>query len=303
MISIFPRAPILRIELRPGEFSEESAVGVRPRSVVVMQRPRCRVRWSSGLPGKPPKGGAPALAKSMGGTTLSEIQAKGRPMKRLFLTFSLLLAATCSSVLGQELSSPKTSAKPVSLAITDTGQEKRRPESGWCGEAAIQMALAYYGGYASQQAINRAGKPEHPDLYEQEIPTAIRNVGLEVFALERRRPGGLLEVDTKRACRRPPRFRRGEDLSHRASRVALDHFMLAVGCTEDALTYNTTWGRPQTKTFAQLSTQDRGIAFANRFDTYCGHAITGMRIKPAQVDRSLRGSRSAASARRKSSCE
>ena len=76
-------------------------------------------------------------------------------MKRLFSTFALLFAATCGAVLAQQPVSPKTSVKPISLAISDTGQEKRRPESGWCGEAAIQMAPAYYGGYASQQAINR----------------------------------------------------------------------------------------------------------------------------------------------------
>ena len=61
---------------------------------------------------------------------------------------------------------------------------------------------------------------------------------------------------------------------------ALDHFVLAVGCTEESLTYNTTWGRPQTRTFARLSTQERGISFANRFNTYFGQAITGTKVKP-----------------------
>jgi hypothetical protein len=68
------------------------------------------------------------------------------------------------------------------LEIPDTGQERRRPQSGWCGEAAIQMAMSYYGAYASQQAINRAGKPQHPDLYAHEIPVAMRNLGLEFTA-------------------------------------------------------------------------------------------------------------------------
>jgi hypothetical protein len=42
---------------------------------------------------------------------------------------------------------------------------RRTPESGWRGEAAIQMAMSHYGVYVSQKAINRVGKPEHPDLY------------------------------------------------------------------------------------------------------------------------------------------
>ena len=54
--------------------------------------------------------------------------------------------------------------------------------------------------------------------------------------------------------------------------------MLAVGCTEEALTLNTTWGRTETKTFARLSAQDKGLSFANRYDRYFGYAITGMKM-------------------------
>jgi hypothetical protein len=57
--------------------------------------------------------------------------------------------------------------------------------------------------------------------------------------------------------------------------------VLAVGCTEDSLTYNTTWGRPQTRTFARLSTQERGISLANSFKSYFGLAITGLKLLAA----------------------
>jgi hypothetical protein len=57
--------------------------------------------------------------------------------------------------------------------------------------------------------------------------------------------------------------------------------VLAVGCTEDSLTYNTTWGRPQTRTFARLSTQEHGISLANSFKSYFGLAITGLKLPAA----------------------
>ena len=78
-----------------------------------------------------------------------------------------------STVARQSSGSQATVAAPaatISLNIPDTGQEERRPDSGWCGEAAIQMALSHYGMYVSQRTINRAGKPIHPDLYANEIP-------------------------------------------------------------------------------------------------------------------------------------
>ena len=71
------------------------------------------------------------------------------------------------------------SDKSVRFDIPDTGQEWRKPASGWCGEASIQMALSNYGAYASQQAINRAGKPAQPDLYDTDLPVAIKAIGLE----------------------------------------------------------------------------------------------------------------------------
>ena len=100
-------------------------------------------------------------------------------MKRFPFIVAMLLGVSAGSGRALEPANPKADAQAVSLDIADTGQEPRRPEGGWCGEAAIQMALAYYGGYASQQAINRAGEPEHPDLYAREIPPAMRNVELE----------------------------------------------------------------------------------------------------------------------------
>jgi hypothetical protein len=193
---------------------------------------------------------------------------------------ALALAQTPASSLARTRVPDQT----IRLEITDTGQERRRPESGWCGEAAIQMALSYYGAYASQQAINRAGKPEHADLYAHEIPRAMRKLGLEYVAWK----GDGLEpylawIRGQLADARPVLV--GVKIYPTAHpEWALDHFMLAVGCTGETLTYNTTWGRQETKTLAGLSVQEKGLSFANRFDTYYGYAITGLKTRSARGD-------------------
>jgi hypothetical protein len=175
--------------------------------------------------------------------------------------------------------------KAIRLEIPDTGQEKRRPESGWCGEAAIQMAMSYYGAYASQQAINRAGKPLHPDLYSNEIPEAMTNLGLEFKAWQGEGlPAFLRWVRGELRAGHPVLL--GVKIyptSH--PEWNLDHFVLAVGCTEDCLTYNTTWKRAETRSLALLSSTEKGLSIANRYDSYYGLAITGIKANSAAVNR------------------
>ena len=208
-------------------------------------------------------------------------------MKRVFATLVLLLATTGGAVQAVAPANPQ--AKAILLEIADTGQEPRRPESGWCGEAAIQMALAYYGGYASQQAINRAGKPVHPDLYEEDIPRALTNVGLESSAWNGDGLEAFLKWIRSQLAAGHPVLLGVKIYPDTHPEWAVDHFVLAVGCTSDALTYNTTWGWAETRTFAHLSTKEKGLSFVNRSGAYFGYAITGMKtesaptVKPTRV--------------------
>jgi hypothetical protein len=173
--------------------------------------------------------------------------------------------------------------KAISLEIPDTGQEKRRPDSGWCGEAAIQMAMSYYGAYASQQAINCAGKPVHPDLYANEVPVAMRNLGLEFKAWQGDGlPAFLRWVQGELAAGHPVLL--GVKIYPTAHpEWGLDHFVLAVGCTQESLTYNTTWKRRETRSLALLSSREKGLSIANRSGKYYGLAVTGIRANPAVV--------------------
>ncbi len=204
-------------------------------------------------------------------------------MKRFPVIVAVLLVASANSARTLEPANPKAGTKAIALEIADTGQEQRRPASGWCGEAAIQMALAYYGGYASQQAINRAGKPEHPDLYAHEIPRAMRSIGLDYSPWKADGLGPFLKWIKGQLAEGRPVLLGVKIYPTAHPEWALDHFVLAVGCTAETLTFNTTWGRAETKTFASLSTQDKGLSFANRYGTYYGYAITGMKMASGQT--------------------
>jgi hypothetical protein len=204
-------------------------------------------------------------------------------VKRFPFVIAVLLGLTAISGWALEPANPKAHAKPISLEIPDTGQERRRPESGWCGEAAIQMALSYYGAYASQQAINRAGKPEHPDLYAAEIPRAMKNIGLDYSAWKGDGLGAFLKWIRGQLADGHPVLLGVKIYPTAHPDWALDHFVLAVGSTEDGLTFNTTWGRQETITFARLTTQEKGLSFANRDGTYFGYAITGMKMESTQT--------------------
>ena len=192
--------------------------------------------------------------------------------------------------------------KALLLDIPETGQERRRPPSGWCGEASIQMAMSYYGAYASQRTINRAGKPAHPDLYEEEMPVAMASLGLEAKGWQGK---GLSEymawVRAELAAGYPVVLgMKINPTTHPDWMV--DHFVLAVGCTKETLTYNTTWKRQETTSNAGLASQKKGLSIANPFNTYFGYAVTGMDVKAMPAGRGRRGSRSSARAKSRSSC-
>jgi hypothetical protein len=171
--------------------------------------------------------------------------------------------------------------KPIVLEIPDTGQEERRPESGWCGEAAIQMAMSYYGAYASQKTINRAGKPVHPDLYANEVPAAMKTLGIEFMAWQGHGlPAFLRWVQSELKAGHPVLL--GVKIYPTAHpEWGLDHFVLGVGCTLESLTYNTTWKRQETRSLALLSSQEKGLSFANGSGRHYGLAITGIKANPA----------------------
>ena len=88
------------------------------------------------------------------------------------------LVASAMTSLAAVDAGPKPDPDPADeadlvLTIPARSQAPESPPAGWCGETAIQEGLLFLGRSVPQSAINRAGRPVHPDLYATEIPTAL----------------------------------------------------------------------------------------------------------------------------------
>ncbi len=202
---------------------------------------------------------------------------------RLVLLVTLMLTIAVASPLSVRSAVPIPSSSEIRLDIPDIGQEKRRPKEGWCGESSIQMALAYYGTYVSQKAINRAGKPAHPDLYEEDIAVAMNSLGMEYKACQ---DDGLKPF---------VKWVRGELAAGHPVLLGVkiyptghpewnvDHFVLATGCSDTSLTLNTTWGKQEMRSIALLSSKEKGMSLVNGVNSYFGYSITGLKTKSAHA--------------------
>ena len=167
----------------------------------------------------------------------------------------------------------------VLLGIAPRIHELGRPPEGWCGEVAIQEAMLYYGVYCPQERINEAGKPIHPDLYSNDIPLALRSLGMEC----RYWPGGAADMGDfldwvrKQIAAGSPVLVGVKIYPTNHEEWGLDHFVLAVGVEGDSLVLNTTWGFRYTLTERQLRSTQKGFSFANKYNSYYGISIKGPR--------------------------
>ena len=176
--------------------------------------------------------------------------------------------------------------KTICLNIAPREDAPEHPSEGWCAEVAIQEALLSLGAYFPQKVVNAAGRPEHPDLYADEIPTALENLHVKYEAWPWDGPRQEL-----------PRFlrwtRRWIAAGHPVlvgvkiyptehDDWSLDHFCLAVGAADTALVLNTAWGYRVTCTERQLTSLQDGFSFANDQHRYYGISIQGMDAIPAR---------------------
>jgi hypothetical protein len=181
-------------------------------------------------------------------------------------------------------------SREVHLEIPDVGQEKRRPNEGWCGESSIQMALAYCGAYASQKAINRAGKPKHPDLYSEDLPVAMSSLGLEYKQWRGDGVQPFLKWVRDELAAGHPVLIAVKIYPTAHPDWNLDHFVLVTGCTKNALTLNDTWGNRESRSNAQLMSKEKGLSLINRQNTCYGYSILGWKsssslagLKPTRI--------------------
>lgn len=159
-------------------------------------------------------------------------------------------AATASTA--RAAASAKGPADPadearVALPIGARAHAGEAPPAGWCGETAIQEALLYYGVWAPQRAINRAGRPAHPDLYSNEMPAAMEALGLRLawYAPRARGFDAFAEWARTAIDAGEPVLAGVKLLPTEHPEWGLDHFVLVVGYGERGLLVNTTWGHRQ----------------------------------------------------------
>jgi hypothetical protein len=133
----------------------------------------------------------------------------------------------------------------VVLPIPDRPQGPGAPPSGWCGETAIQEALLHLGIWAPQKIIHDVAKPEHPDLYSNDIPVALSALGIAYTVYAPKKAGfeaysawvrGAIDDGV-------PAIAGVKILPSEHPEWGLDHFVLAVGYGDRGLLVNTTWNR------------------------------------------------------------
>jgi hypothetical protein len=168
-------------------------------------------------------------------------------------------------------------AKGVALNVPARDQAPEHPPEGWCGETAIQEAMLFHGAWFPQKHINAAGRPVHPDLYANEIPAALANLGaaFEVCRQESRDLPAFLRWLSRQIGQGCPVLVGVKINPTQHENWGLDHFVTAVACTEDAFVFNTTGGTRSTRTVQQLSSTEKGYGLKSRLNACYGISLRG----------------------------
>ncbi len=155
------------------------------------------------------------------------------------------------------------------LPIPARSHASGAPPEGWCGETAIQESLLYFGVWASQARVNRAGHPSHPDLYSNDIPRALDALGVRYARYVAARPGyAAFDAWVRAAIDAGDPVLAGVKILPTAHpEWGLDHFVLVVGYGARGLLVNTTWGHRAWVT----ASATRGLSFVR-----AGYAIRVM---------------------------
>lgn len=188
------------------------------------------------------------------------------------LVLSLLLAG-CQCKRPEE--SPPA-PENVLLPIPDRQWAEGAPDKGWCGETSIQMVALHYGAWFPQPVINQLGRPTHPDLWEQDIPTALDAVGLRyVTATSSTREEFIEWIKSE--------LRAGHPVIVGAKLFPtdhpdwdVDHIMPIVGFSPHGFTFNTNLEAGQLEVpWAELGGTENGISFVSPTGKFYGYAVLG----------------------------
>lgn len=167
----------------------------------------------------------------------------------------------------------------VLLPIADRQWDTEAPPEGWCGEASIQMAAGHHGLFVSQRRANQLGQPRTPDLWEHDVPTALRALQMRFTRGPSSKPAKLLPwlVDELRAGHPVVLGVKVVPTAHPDWHV--DHLVLAVGFTPQGLTLNSNMEDGQlTVSWAglQRAEGEAGYSLVNQSGELFAYAVTGL---------------------------
>lgn len=194
----------------------------------------------------------------------------------IFYTFSLVLLIT----MVQPIPSMKTE---IYLNIPDREWDNTRPDRrvGWCAEACIQMAMAFYGHHISQSEINKAGKPEHSDLYMDDIDPALNQLSVRYITWNPSNSNIKMLVSWIKEMLdlRYPVLCGVKTYPDKHPRWFLDHFVLIVGYNDKGFIVNTNMYGQKEISFRRITSSKSGFSFKNKYNKYFARAITGVDSK------------------------
>lgn len=196
------------------------------------------------------------------------------------LLISLLLVTGCAAP--QSVYRMNTSHGGVNLHIPDVAWDPKKADldAGWCGEACIQMALAYYGKKMPQDVIHRMGRSSDSDLQDVDINRALTNSG----ALFRRYSGKPKALSAffawiqKEVHAGHPVICGIKIYPTEHPDWDFDHFVVATGYNSKGLLLNTQLDcdGQLLVTYKQLNSLKPGYSFNNPSNQYWGRSVTGL---------------------------
>lgn len=191
---------------------------------------------------------------------------------------TLLLAAGCQCRKSELAFQPP--ADSVLLPIPDRQWAEGAPDEGWCGETSIQMAALHYGAWVPQPVINSLGRPTHVDLWEEDVPTALEQLGLSYershaasrdefvgWIITQVRLGHPVIVGAKIFPTDHPDW-------------DVDHLMPIVGFSPRGLVFNTNLEPGQEEVPWAALGGPQGISFAGPTGKFYGYAVSGLGTGP-----------------------
>ena len=144
---------------------------------------------------------------------------------------------------------------------------------GWCGQASLQMVLAYHGIEVTQLEINNANKSNNPTIYFEDMVPVIENVTNNTFKSHMAR---FWSVDTYKDWIKN-QINNGKPViavfklnPTKTPQWLIDHFSVISGYDDNGIYILTTWSGEygmQYRTWNQLlATRMNGLSFVGSLD-------------------------------------